>query len=273
MSQPPHSDSAPEITSVADGPASVQARDEHAELAERIDEARFRYYVSDAPTLSDAEYDRLMRRLEELEKQWPGLVTSDSPTQSVGGAVSTQFTAVDHLEPLMSLDNAFSMEEVDAWAARITRDGLEPEFLCELKVDGLAINLLYENGRLVRAATRGDGRTGEDVTPNVRTIKNIPHRLTASERFPVPARVEVRGEIFLSVAAFEKLNQSLLDAGKPRSPIPATPRPDRCGRRTRASPPPVSWRWSATGSVLARASRSSDNPRRTRHSRPGVADQ
>lgn len=215
MSQPPHSDSAPEITSVADGPASVQARDEHAELAERIDEARFRYYVSDAPTLSDAEYDRLMRRLEELEKQWPGLVTSDSPTQSVGGAVSTQFTAVDHLEPLMSLDNAFSMEEVDAWAARITRDGLEPEFLCELKVDGLAINLLYENGRLVRAATRGDGRTGEDVTPNVRTIKNIPHRLTASERFPVPARVEVRGEIFLSVAAFEKLNQSLLDAGKP----------------------------------------------------------
>ncbi|MFT4010610.1 MAG: NAD-dependent DNA ligase LigA [Nocardioidaceae bacterium] len=195
-------------------PTPPQARDEHALLSEQIEEARFLYFVSDNPTLSDAEYDRLMRRLQELEERWPELVTADSPTQSVGGAVSTEFTAVDHLERMLSLDNAFNDEELDAWAARIAREGVEPEFLCELKVDGLAINLLYEGGRLVRAATRGDGRTGEDVTPNVRTIANIPHRLAESERFPVPARVEVRGEIFLSVAAFEKLNQSLLDAGK-----------------------------------------------------------
>jgi DNA ligase (NAD+) len=194
--------------------APPNAREEHAQIAEQVEQARWLYFVQDNPTLADADYDKLMRRLQELEEQWPDLRTPDSPTQSVGGAVSTEFTAVDHLERMMSLDNAFSFEELDAWAARIARDGVEAEFLCELKVDGLAINLLYDEGRLVRATTRGDGRTGEDVTPNVKTISNIPHRLTASEEFPVPARVEVRGEIFLSVAAFEKLNQSLLDAGK-----------------------------------------------------------
>ncbi|HSV41444.1 MAG TPA: NAD-dependent DNA ligase LigA [Nocardioidaceae bacterium] len=194
--------------------APTEAREEHQQIAEQIEEARWLYFVQDNPTLADADYDKLMRRLQELEEQWPDLRTPDSPTQSVGGTVSTDFTAVDHLERMMSLDNAFSFEELDAWNARIAREGVEPEYLCELKVDGLAINLLYENGRLVRAATRGDGRTGEDVTPNVKTIANIPHRLSASDEFPVPARVEVRGEIFLSVAAFEKLNQSLLDAGK-----------------------------------------------------------
>ena len=194
--------------------APPEAREEHQQLAEQVEEARWLYFVQDNPTLADADYDKMMRRLQELEEQWPDLRTPDSPTQSVGGAVSTEFTAVDHLERMMSLDNAFSYDELDAWAARIARDGVEAEFLCELKVDGLAINLLYEDGRLVRAATRGDGRTGEDVTPNVKTISNIPHRLTPSDEFPVPGRVEVRGEIFLSVAAFERLNQSLLDAGK-----------------------------------------------------------
>ncbi len=195
--------------------APPEAREEHQQIAERIEEARWLYFVQDNPTLADADYDKLMRRLQELEEQFPDLRTPDSPTQSVGGAVSTEFTAVDHLERMMSLDNAFSVEELATWSARIARDGVErAEFLCELKVDGLAINLLYEGGRLVRATTRGDGRTGEDVTPNVKTIKNIPHRLSASAEFPVPAKVEVRGEIFLSVAAFEKLNQSLLDAGK-----------------------------------------------------------
>src|SRR5205085_607956 len=122
---------------------------------------------------------------------------------------------VDHLEPMMSLDNAFTGDELVAWYARIERDGVhQPELLCELKVDGLAINLLYEKGRLTRALTRGDGRTGEDVTPNVRTIAAVPDRLSGTEEFPVPALLEVRGEVFLPVEAFERLNESLLEAGK-----------------------------------------------------------
>src|SRR3954447_22329010 len=157
-----------------------------------------------------------MRRLEELEEQFPQLRTPDSPTQKVGGAVSTEFTAVDHLERMESLDNAFSFEELEAWQARLVRDGVEsPALLCELKVDGLAINLLYERGRLTRALTRGDGRTGEDVTPNVKTIGAIPHVLTGTEEFPVPELVEVRGEAFLPTEAFEQLNAAMGDAGKP----------------------------------------------------------
>ncbi|MGZ4627062.1 MAG: NAD-dependent DNA ligase LigA, partial [Kineosporiaceae bacterium] len=196
--------------------APPEAREEHATLAEEVDEARWRYYVLDAPTLSDADFDQRMRRLEELEEEFPELRTPDSPTQKVGGAVSTEFTPVDHLEPMMSLDNAFSYEELEAWRSRLARDGVDdPAMLCELKVDGLAINLLYEDGRLVRAATRGDGRTGEDVTPNVRTIANVPHRLTGTDEHPVPARVEVRGEVFLPVEAFVRLNEAMKDAGKP----------------------------------------------------------
>ena len=196
--------------------APPEAREEHRTLAEEIEDARWRYYVLDDPTLSDADFDHRMRRLEELEEEFPELRTPDSPTQKVGGAVSTEFTAVDHLEPMMSLDNAFSLAELEGWRDRLSREGVdEPDMLCELKVDGLAINLLYEDGRLVRAATRGDGRTGEDVTPNVRTIDNIPHRLTATDAYPVPKRVEVRGEVFLPVEAFERLNASMQDAGKP----------------------------------------------------------
>ncbi len=192
-----------------------EARERHQDLAEQVEDARWRYYVLDAPTISDAEFDALMRGLEELEEAHPSLRTPDSPTQKVGGAVATEFTAVDHLEPMMSLDNAFSAEELVAWEQRVRRDGVETaEYLCELKVDGLAINLLYEGGRLVRALTRGDGRTGEDVTPNVRTIASIPDRLTATAEHPVPARLEVRGEVFLPVAAFEALNASLVEAGK-----------------------------------------------------------
>jgi DNA ligase (NAD+) len=196
--------------------ATPEAREEHRELAEVIEEARWRYYVLDDPTLSDADFDRKLRRLEELEEMFPELRTPDSPTQKVGGAVSTEFTPVDHLEPMMSLDNAFTFEELESWKARLARDGVEdPAMLCELKVDGLAVNLLYEDGRLVRAATRGDGRTGEDVTPNVRTIDNVPHRLTGTDDYPVPKLVEVRGEVFLPVEAFERLNESMKDAGKP----------------------------------------------------------
>ena len=194
----------------------AELRQEHRSLAEKVEEARWRYYVKDDPTLSDAEFDRLMRRLEELEEQVPDLRTPDSPTQKVGGAVSTEFTPVDHLERMESLDNAFSYEELETWVARLVRDGItDPAYLCELKVDGLAINLLYENGRLVRALTRGDGRTGEDVTPNVKTIDSIPHRLKPSDEFPVPELIEVRGEVFLPVEAFERLNAAMVDAGKP----------------------------------------------------------
>lgn len=190
-------------------------REEHRLIAEQVEEARWRYYVLDSPTLDDAEFDRLLRRLEALEEELPELRTPDSPTQKVGGAVSTEFTAVDHLQRMESLDNAFSFEELESWHARLARDGVsDPALLCELKVDGLAINLLYEDGRLVRALTRGDGSTGEDVTPNVKTIEAIPHRLTGTDDFPVPELVEVRGEVFLPVEAFERLNESLLEAGK-----------------------------------------------------------
>jgi DNA ligase (NAD+) len=192
--------------------ATPQAREEHAQLAQQLDEHAYRYYVRDEPTVSDAEYDAQMRRLQQLEDDYPELRTPSSPTQRVAGTYSTQFTAVDHLERMLSLDNAFSAAEITAWAERIERDiGAVPAYLCELKVDGLAINLLYEDGRLVRGATRGDGRTGEDVTPNVRTITNVPDQLTGAG---IPHLLEVRGEVFYPVAHFEELNASLVAAGK-----------------------------------------------------------
>jgi DNA ligase (NAD+) len=192
---------------------SIDAREEHARLAQEIDENAYRYYVLDAPTISDAEYDAAMRRLEELEEQFPELRTPSSPTQRVGGTYSTLFTPVDHLERMLSLDNAFTMEELTAWAHRVERDaGVVPAYLCELKVDGLAVSLVYENGRLVRGATRGDGRTGEDVTPNVRTLDNVPDRLTGDD---LPRVLEVRGEVYFPVERFEALNAALVEAGKP----------------------------------------------------------
>jgi DNA ligase (NAD+) len=193
--------------------AHNEPRHRHAELVERIDRARFEYFVRDAPTISDAEYDQLMRELQGLEESHPELRTPDSPTQTVGGTFSTEFTAVDHLEKMMSLDNAFTPEELEAWAARVERDagGGPVHYLCELKVDGVAMNLLYEGGRLVRGLTRGNGVTGEDVTLNVRTVGGVPNRLTGKN---VPSRLEVRGEIFFPVAAFGELNAALVESGK-----------------------------------------------------------
>ncbi|WP_421107889.1 NAD-dependent DNA ligase LigA [Streptomyces sp. NEAU-S77] len=192
----------------------TEARDEHAKLAEQVEEHRFRYYVKDAPIVSDAEFDRLLRRLEALEEDHPELRTPDSPTQKVAGAYETEFTEVEHRERMLSLDNAFDDDELGTWADRIAKElGTGAyHFLCELKVDGLAVNLTYEHGRLTRAATRGDGRTGEDITPNVRTIAKIPNRLTGDR---VPALVEVRGEVFLPRKAFDELNARLVEAGKP----------------------------------------------------------
>ena len=149
-------------------------RHRHAELSEDLLEHQYRYHVLDSPLVSDAEYDAAMRDLLALEEQYPELRTPDSASQKVGGMISTDFKAVQHLERLLSLDNAFSAEELDGWSARAERLGGGGPFLCELKIDGLAIALVYRNGRLQRAATRGDGVTGEDVTPNVKTIGAVP---------------------------------------------------------------------------------------------------
>ncbi|MDQ1483646.1 MAG: ligase [Actinomycetota bacterium] len=194
----------------------VDVRHEWTELAEQVRGHQFSYHVKDAPTVSDGEYDELVRRLNALEDQYAELRTPDSPTQQVGAGLSTDFAAVEHLERMLSLDNAFSPQEIESWAARVKRDvasegGKEYHYLTELKIDGLAINLLYERGQLVRAATRGDGRTGEDVTNNVRTIKGVPHRLAGSGH---PERIEVRGEVFFPIEAFAELNVSLVEAGK-----------------------------------------------------------
>ncbi|MCD9198571.1 NAD-dependent DNA ligase LigA [Aeromicrobium wangtongii] len=192
-----------------------ELRQRHKELAETLMEHRERYYVEDSPTISDAEYDQLMRELEGLEEQLPELRTPDSPTQTVGGYASSSFAAYEHRERLLSLDNAFSIEELEAWHGRLIREGVDDaEFLCELKVDGLAISLTYENGRLTRGVTRGDGRVGEDVTNNVRTIKVIPHELTPSDEYPIPAYVEVRGEVFFPTKEFEEFNTAWAESGK-----------------------------------------------------------
>jgi len=191
--------------------APADARRRHADLSLDITEADHRYYVLDSPTISDIDYDTKMRELRALEEQHPDLRTPDSPTQTVHGNISTQFTPVEHLERLLSLDNVFTDEDLGGWADRATKLGGAGPFLCELKIDGLAIDLVYRDGALVKAATRGDGRTGEDVTPNIRTISSIPARLAGDGW---PAVLEVRGEVFMPVEAFGKLNESLLEAGK-----------------------------------------------------------
>jgi DNA ligase (NAD+) len=190
----------------------AEAREKHAQLAEQIEEHRFRYYVNDAPVISDADFDKLLRSLESLEDEYPELRTPDSPTQKVAGAYETDFTSVQHRSRMLSLDNAFSDEELAAWAERVAKDVGTTDYhlLCELKVDGLAVNLTYEHGRLTRAATRGDGRTGEDITPNVRTIAEIPDRLTGDK---VPDLVEIRGEVYFPMEKFEELNARLVEAG------------------------------------------------------------
>ena len=198
---------------VTEPPAEVRA--EYGELAETVRGHQFRYYVLDAPTISDAEFDGLFRRLQALEERWPTLVTPDSPTQLVGGGFSTEFAAHDHLERMLSLDNAFEVDALRAWADRVAREvGAEVHYLAELKIDGLAVNLLYENGRLVRGLTRGDGRAGEDITLNLRTLDDIPDRLRSGTEYPVPELLEVRGEVFFRLADFAELNARLVEAGK-----------------------------------------------------------
>jgi DNA ligase (NAD+) len=195
-------------------PAQVRAR--HAALAEELLDHQFRYYVLDSPIVTDGEFDTMLRALHAIEDEYPALVTPQSPSQRVGGTFSTEFIAQDHLERMLSLDNVFSTDELRSWLERVEKSvGSVPHYLCELKIDGLALNLLYRDGRLVRALTRGDGRTGEDVTLNVRTMSDVPGVLTGTDQFPVPAVVEVRGEVYFPVADFGELNAALVRAGKP----------------------------------------------------------
>ena len=187
------------------------ARHRITELTQEIRDHQFKYYVLDAPTITDAQFDALLKELTALEAKHPELLEPDSPSLGVGGGFATTFTQHDHIEKMMSLDNVFDTEELNAWFDRVEKESASPEYLCELKVDGLAINLLYENGQLTRALTRGNGTTGEDVTLNVKTIKGLPHTLTGKK---IPALIEVRGEVFFPVAAFNQLNEELEEAGK-----------------------------------------------------------
>jgi DNA ligase (NAD+) len=190
-------------------PPEIEARVN--ELRELVRYHRQRYFQDDEPEISDAEFDELYRELEGLEAEFPELVTPDSPTQQVGAAAATTFAEVPHVLPMLSLDNAFNLEDLLAWGKRIERQITDPvAFACEPKMDGLAVSLLYEGGKLVRAATRGNGFVGEDVTPNVRTIKSVPKQLRGSD---LPTRLEVRGEVFMPIKAFDELNRRQGDAG------------------------------------------------------------
>ncbi len=196
---------------------SPDIRRQWYELAEEVREHQFRYYIKDAPIITDAEFDDLFNRLLALEDRYPELRTADSPTQLVGGAgFTTDFTPAEHLERMLSLEDVFSPDELTAWAGRVAGEiGGDTTYLCELKVDGVALGLVYRGGRLVSGATRGDGRIGEDVTLNARTITDVPEYLSADSEFPIPAVLEVRGEVYFRLEDFETLNAGLVAEGKP----------------------------------------------------------
>ena len=221
----------PPVTGPTDVPEAVRTR--AAELAEELRRHQFAYYVRDAPTVGDDTYDVLLRQLQAIEAAHPVLVGPESPTQRVGGGFSTSFTAVDHPSRMLSLDNVFSPDELREWGARVREAaGEDVRYLCEVKIDGLAVNLLYTDGVLERALTRGDGWTGEDITLNVRTIASVPERLRADSH-PFPARLEVRGEVFFPIEGFAALNAELTAAGK--SPF-ANPRNAAAGSLRQKDP-------------------------------------
>jgi DNA ligase (NAD+) len=192
-----------------------------SEVIERVEELRsliedhnYRYYVLDDPRIPDAEFDRLFRELQQLESEYPDLASDDSPTRRVGSRVETSFAEVVHRLPMLSLDNAFSEEEMRDFDRRVRErlgTGEEIDYVCEPKLDGLAVSLHYENGSLTVAATRGDGYSGEDITANIRTIPSVPLKLRGND---VPAMVEVRGEVYMPKAGFESLNRRLADKGE-----------------------------------------------------------
>jgi DNA ligase (NAD+) len=182
-------------------------------LSDEIRDHQFRYYVLDKPIISDGEFDSLLQELKRLESEHPEYKEDESPTELVGGGFATHFTQHDHIEKMMSLDNVFGVDELNLWLDRIEKSGIKNTWLCEVKVDGLAINLLYEKGKLVRALTRGNGVTGEDVTLNVRTIASVPHELAGSGH---PQILEVRGEVFFPIDAFNEFNDGVEEEGKQR---------------------------------------------------------
>ena len=212
-----------------------EVRRQWQELADEVREHQFRYYIKDSPIVSDAEFDRMFNDLVALEDRHPELRVPDSPTQLVGGAgFATDFTEAEHLERMLSLDDVFDRDELVSWTNRVENEiGRDPHYLCELKIDGVALSLVYRDGRLQRAATRGDGRVGEDVTLNARTIDDVPERLSASDQFPVPNVLEVRGEVFFLLADFEALNASLVGEGK--APF-ANPRNSAAGSLRQKNP-------------------------------------
>nr|MDQ6909182.1 NAD-dependent DNA ligase LigA [Actinomycetota bacterium] len=212
-------------------PSDTAAR--AAELRRLIEYHNHRYHQLDDPEVSDAEYDALNRELRSLEEANPELRTPDSPTQKVGSAPSTAFAEVRHRVPMMSLDNAFSFDELVAWGKRMERyiSG-DVDYVSELKIDGIAISLLYEDGRYVRGATRGNGSTGEDVTENVRTIARVPDRLALPGKL-MPSVLEVRGEVFMPLSSFEELNQRQAEAG---ARIFANPRNSAAGSLRQKDP-------------------------------------
>ncbi|WP_371843008.1 NAD-dependent DNA ligase LigA [Rhodococcus triatomae] len=200
----------------APAPAPPEVHQRWNELADEVRLHQFRYYVRDAPIISDGAFDLLLGELNGLEEQYPDLRVPDSPTQLVGGGFATDFTPVDHLERMLSLDNVFDLDDLRTWISRVEQEtGPDLHYLCEVKIDGVALDLVYENGRLARAATRGDGRTGEDVTLNALTIEDIPQTLTGTDDYPVPTVLEVRGEVFFRLEDFAALNASLVEEGKP----------------------------------------------------------
>jgi DNA ligase (NAD+) len=223
------------VSSAEADPVPPEVRRQWQELAETVREHQFRYYIKDAPIVSDAEFDTMFNELLTLEERHPELRVPDSPTQLVGGAgFATEFGEAEHLERMLSLDDVFDTEELVAWTNRVENEiGAHPHYLCELKIDGVALSLVYRDGRLERAATRGDGRVGEDVTLNARTIDDVPERLSGGDDFPIPALLEVRGEVFFLLADFEALNASLVEDGK--APF-ANPRNSAAGSLRQKNP-------------------------------------
>ena len=193
--------------------SSKEIRHKIQELSESIKDHQFQYYVNDKPSITDTAFDKLWQELIDLEKKYPQFKLADSPTSDVGGGFATHFEQYDHIEKMMSLDNVFDQDELNTWFDRIEKSGAKNSWLCEVKVDGLAINLLYEKGKLTRALTRGNGTTGEDVTLNIKTIDTVPLQLSGKK---IPERLEVRGEVFFPLKAFDELNDSLEEAGKQR---------------------------------------------------------
>ena len=190
---------------------SAQIAEKIAALAEELRDHQFRYYVLDKPIISDAEFDTKLKELEALENKYPQYRSAESPTQIVGGGFATGFEARDHIQKMTSLDNVFGLDELATWLDRIEKSEVKNTWLCEVKVDGLAINLLYREGKLVQALTRGNGVTGEDVTLNVKTISVIPHELKGKN---IPALLEVRGEVFFPIKAFNEFNEEIQESGK-----------------------------------------------------------